>query len=325
MADYIVNSGTNSGATPTTPLAVSSTYVEGGPGGAYDQLVQRAYDRYVEFALRSQVLMRSFADKKPVQQAMPGYAVTFSLYNDLPAATTPLAETTDVEAATLDDVDQVSVILREYGNSVVNTRYSKETAFAEIESGIGNILAYNMADSMDKIVAGVLDSTTNVLDAGGPITGTEIRTAVAKLRGDNVVPRNGTLYTTVIHPDVAFDLRNAEGPNTFEDIRKYGGPEQHILTQMIGTYGGTEVIESNRAVVAEGVELDGSDTAYSTFVLGRQALAEAVAVEPHAVLGPVVDRLARMRPVGWTGILGWALYRPEAMWKITSTSSITGV
>ena len=323
MADYFVNSGTNSGATPTTPAAVSSTYAEGAAGEAYDQLVQRAYDRYVEFALRSQVLMRSFADKKPVQQAMPGYAVTFSLYNDLPAATTPLVEQTDVEAASMDDVDQVSVILREYGNSVVNTRYSKETAFAEIESGIGNILAYNMADSIDKVVAAVLDSSTNVLDAAGTVDGSNIRTAVAKLRGDNVVPRNGTLYTTVMHPDVAFDLRNADGPNTYEDVRKYGGPEDHILTQMVGTYGGTEVIESNRAPIADG-GVDGDDS-YSTFVLGRQALAEAVAVEPSVKLGPVVDRLSRFRPIGWHAILGFSLYRPEAMWKITSTSSIAGI
>jgi N4-gp56 family major capsid protein len=325
MADYFVNSGTNSGATPTTPAAVSATYAEGAAGEAYDQLIQRAYDRYVEFALRSQVLMRSFADKKPVQQAMPGYAVTFSLYNDLPAATTPLVEQTDVEAASMDDVDQVSVILREYGNSVVNTRYSKETAFAEIESGIGNILAYNMADSIDKVVAAVLDSSTNVLDAGGTVDGSNIRTAVAKLRGDNVVPRNGTLYTTVMHPDVAFDLRNAEGPNTYEDVRKYGGPEDHILTQMVGTYGGTEVIESNRAPVAEDADGDATANAYSTFVLGRQALAEAVAVEPSVKLGPVVDRLSRFRPIGWHAILGFSLYRPEAMWKITSTSSIAGI
>ena len=321
MADYIVNSFTNSGQTIKTPAVPSETYAQGDPSKAYDTLVQRAYDRYVEFALRSQVLFRSYADKRPVQQAMPGYAVTFSLYNDLAAATTPLDELTDVEAAAMDDVDTVSVILKEYGNAVVNTRYSVEHAFADIQPAIANILAYNMADSLDKVVAGVLDSSTQVIDSGGPITGEEIRKAVAKLRGDNVIPRNGTLYTTLMHPDVAFDLRNAVGPQTFEDIRKYGGPENHILQQVIGVYGGTEVIETPRSpITGPG---DATDV-YSTFVLGKQALAEAVSVEAHSVLGPVVDRLQRFRPLGWHFIGGWNLYRPEAMWKITSTSSIAG-
>ena len=321
MADFIVNSFTNSGQTIKTPAVPSETYAQGDPSKAYDTLVQRAYDRYVEFALRSQVLFRSYADKRPVQQAMPGYAVTFSLYNDLAAATTPLDELTDVEAAAMDDVDTVSVILKEYGNAVVNTRYSVEHAFADIQPAIANILAYNMADSLDKVVAGVLDTTTQVIDSGGSITGEEIRKAVAKLRGDNVIPRNGTLYTTLMHPDVAFDLRNSEGPNSFEDIRKYGGPENHILQQVIGVYGGTEVIETPRSpITGTG---DASDV-YSTFVLGKQALAEAVSVEAHSVLGPVVDRLQRFRPLGWHFIGGWNLYRPEAMWKITSTSSIAG-
>ena len=322
MADYIVNSFTNSGQTIKTAAAPSETYAQGDPSKAYDTLVQRAYDRYVEFALRSQVLFRSYADKRPVQQAMPGYAVTFSLYNDLAAATTPLDELTDVEAAAMDDVDTVSVILKEYGNAVVNTRYSVEHAFADIQPAIANILAYNMADSLDKVVAGVLDSTTQVIDAGGPLTGEEIRKAVAKLRGDNVIPRNGTLYTTLMHPDVAFDLRNSEGPNSFEDIRKYGGPENHILQQVIGVYGGTEVIETPRAPIDDKGDGDATTNEYSTFVLGKQALAEAVSVEAHSVLGPVVDRLQRFRPLGWHFIGGWNLYRPEAMWKITSTSTI---
>jgi N4-gp56 family major capsid protein len=319
MADYIVNSATNSGATLKTPAAPSSSYTQGVASASYDTLVQNAYDRYVEFALRSQVLFRSLADKKPVQQAMPGYAVTFSLYNDLAKATTPLSEAVDIESAAIDDVDQVSVILREYGNAVINTRYSSEAAFADIQPAIANILAFNMADSIDDIVATVLNATTQVEAAAGHMTGLEIRKVVAKLRGANVMPRDGMLYGTYMHPDVAFDLRNQSGANAFEDVRKYNG-EAPILQQVVGVYGGSEVVETPRCPV----DTTGAAAAhvYSTFVLGKQALAEATAIEPHAVLGPVVDRLQRFRPLGWHSIQGWSLYRPEAMWKITSTSSI---
>lgn len=321
MADSFITSATNSGATIKTAQAVSGNYVAGGAGASYDNLVQRAYDRMVEFALRSEPMFRTLADKRPVQQAMPGYAVTFSLYNDLAKATTPLAENTDVEAAALDDVDTVSVVLREYGNVVVNTRFSRETAFADIDPAIGNILAYNMADSIDEVVANILDSTSNTLSGegtNGEIDGVEIRKAVAKLRGANVVPRDGTLYTAMVHPDVGFDLRNASGPNAFEDVRKYTGAEP-ILAQTIGVYGGAAIVETPRCPVATDA-VNGDD--YSTFILGRQALAEAVAVEARTVLGPVVDRLERFRPLGWHMIAGWNLYRPEAMYKISTKSTI---
>ena len=120
MADNFIDSASNSGASIKTPPTVSSTLAAGGTGTGFDDLVARAYDRMIDFQLRSQVVFRDLADKRPVQQAMPGYAVTFSLYNDLAQATTPLAEVTDLDAAALDDVDQVSVVLKEYGNVVVN-------------------------------------------------------------------------------------------------------------------------------------------------------------------------------------------------------------
>ena len=67
-------------------------------------LVKTAYDRYVEFALRSQPMIRAVADKRPVQQAMPGSSVVFSLYNDLAPATSSLSESSDVDAVALPDV-----------------------------------------------------------------------------------------------------------------------------------------------------------------------------------------------------------------------------
>jgi len=66
------------------------------PGGsltttsAISNLVQTAYDQYVRMALRSIPVMRSLADVKPVQQAMPGSSVVFSIYSDLAQATSTL-------------------------------------------------------------------------------------------------------------------------------------------------------------------------------------------------------------------------------------------
>lgn len=296
-------------------------------------LVKAAYDRYVEFALRSQPLFRNLADKRPVQQAMPGSSVVFSLYQDLAAATSTLTETTDPDAVAISNVNTVSVTLNEYGNTVLNTRKLGEFAFSDVDPAIANIVAYNMADSIDKIVVNVLRGGTNViysgsatatsgLTVGDEIEGANIRKAVTKLRAANAVPKDSMLYAAYMHPEVAYDLRAETGSNSFEDIRKFTDPNVgNILNATTGVYGGAYVVETPRAYTA----LDGASSrkVYRTIVCGQQALAEATAVEPGIVVGPVVDKLMRFRPVGWYSLQGWSRYREEALYRIESTSSVS--
>ena len=302
----------------------SSTQVAG--------LVQAAYDRYVEFALRSQPLFRNLADKRPVQQAMPGSSVVFSLYQDLAAATGTLTETVDPDAVAISDVNTVSVTLNEYGNTVLNTRKLGEFAFSDVDPAVANIVAYNLADSIVQVVVNTLIGGTNVIYAGGKsatsgitasdtIDNADIRKAVAKLRAANAVPREGMLYAAYIHPEVAHDLRGETGALAFEDIRKYTEPSVgNILNQVTGVLGGAYFVETPRAYVAT----DGASSAknYRTIIAGQQALAEATAVEPGVVIGPVVDKLMRFRPIGWYSLQGWARYREEALYRIESGSSI---
>jgi len=61
---------------------------------------------------------------------------------------------------------------------------------------------------------------------------------------------------------------------------------------------------------------------YNTYVLGQQALAEAVWKEPGIEFGNVVDKLNRFRPVGWHGILNWSIFRQEALYRIETASSV---
>ena len=303
---------------------------------AVSGLVKAAYDRYVEFALRSQPLMRSLADKRPVQQAMPGSSVVFSIYNDLAAATSTLTETTDPDAVALSDVSTVSVTLNEYGNTVLQTRKLGEFAFSDIDPAVANIVAFNLADSMDSVVNAVLIGGTNVEYATGgattpsstatvasedTIAAADVRKVVAKLSANKAVPREGQLYAAYAHPEVTHDLRAETGSGSFDDIRKYTeGNVGNILGGVVGVMHGAYFVETPRAYTAT----DGASSTkvYRTIIAGQQALAEAVAVEPGIVIGPVVDRLMRFRPVGWFGLLGHARYREAALYRIESASSI---
>ena len=236
-------------------------------------LVKTAYDRYVEFALRSQPLIRSVADKRPAQQAMPGSSVVFSIYNDLAPATASLSETTDPDAIALSDVTTVAVTLQEYGNASLVTRKLQLFSLSDVDPAVADIIAYNMADSLDRLAMDTLRTGSNVIYGGArtstatitasdTITAANIRRAVAKLRSNKAVPREGSLYWTGIHPEVSHDLRAETGVGGWNDMHKYAETGTgNFWAGSIGTYEGAFFVETPR--MYRGV--DGADqTALAT-------------------------------------------------------------
>ena len=398
---------------PNAYTSTGSTSLGGTAGGA--GLVQKAYDRLLEFALRSEPLIRSVADKRPARQAIPGSTVVLQLYKDLDAATSTLAETTDPDAVAMSTPNSVTITLNEYGNAVLVTRALELFSLADVDPAIANIIAFNLADSIDKVAMETLRAGSNVIYSGSTATSTatitaaatltsaNLRRAVAKLRANKAVARKGSLYWGGIHPEVSHDLRAETGAAAWRDPHNYqdgsqiwageigqyeglffvespriysakDGADQTALTTtavtVAGTSGGFTFGVASSAVIATRAEVgdkiagtgiatgakitsistsgstttftvDTANTAavtattvvtvtpvtrvYRTILAGKQAMAEAVAEEPHVVIGPVVDKLMRHRPMGWYGVLGFARYREEALYRIESGSSIAAL
>ena len=386
-----------------------SNSLGGTVGGA--GLVQKAYDRLIEFALRAQPLIRSVADKTPARQSIPGSSVVLQRYVDLTKKTATLTETVDPDAVALATPTYTTITLAEYGNAVLVTRALELFSLADVDPAIANIIAFNMADSMDEVAQTVLRAGTNVLRGGTAtsrvaLTSSDVftsalaRKATAKLRSNKAIPRKGSLYWAGIHPEVSHDLRAETGVGSWRQPHEYQSNDA-IWAGEIGTYEGAFYVESPRMYsdklgadrtalattavtvaaasaatsfgiasssviattaqpgdkisgtgIASGslivsIETTGStstvtvDTAFSaavtatttitvtpetkvfnTYFAGQQALAEAVAEEPHVVIGPVVDKLMRHRPLGWYGVLGQAIYREEALYRVETSSSI---
>ena len=383
----------------------------GTAGGA--GLVQKAYDRLLEFALRSEPLLRSVADKRPARQAFPGSTVVLQRYVDLAQKTSTLSETTDPDAVALSTPTSVTITLNEYGNAVLVTRALELFSLADVDPAVANIIAYNLADSIDAVVGTTLIGGTNVL-YGGTRTSTatiaatdvidsaDIRKAVAKLRANKAKARRGSYYWCGIHPEVSHDLRaesgnlgwnfvHAQTPGNVDKIwageigdyegaffvespripnAKDGADQTNLTTTEVtvaGTSAGFTIGVAATSVVALRAEVgdkiaatnmgsgakiaaistSGDTTTitltvantgavalaatvtvtpvtrvFDTLVCGQQALAEAVAEEPHIVIGNVTDKLMRFRPMGWYGVLGFARYREEALYRIETGSSI---
>ena len=385
--------------------STGSTSLGGTVGGA--GLVQKAYDRLIEFALRAQPLIRSVADKTPARQSIPGSSVVLQRYVDLTKKTSTLTETVDPDAVALATPTYTTITLAEYGNAVLVTRALELFSLADVDPAVANIIAFNMADSIDEVAQTVLRAGDNVL-RGGTATSTATlassdvftsalaRKATAKLRANKAIPRKGSLYWAGIHPEVAHDLRAETGVGSWRQPHEYQSNDQ-IWAGEIGTYEGAFYVESPRlysgkdgvarttssttttasaasgattlalaavtgiavgdnlkatglatagvvvtaidglnvtidtAVLSAGVTSGATVTitpitkVFNTYFAGQQALAEAVAEEPHVVIGPVVDKLMRHRPLGWYGVLGHAIYRQEALYRVETSSSINYV
>jgi len=375
-------------------------------------LVQKAYDRLVEFELRATPLLRSVADKKPARQAMPGSSIALQIYADMAKATSVLSEEVDPTAVALGTPTIVNITVNEYGNSTLVTKKLGLLSLADVDPAVANIIAFNMADSIDDLAQTALLTGTNVIygtagastptstvtvAAEDSISAADIRRAVAKLRANKTNARKGSLYWCGLHPEVSHDLRaetgaaswrlpheyqsngeiwageigNFEGAYFIESPRLYNALDGADATALAtasavsGVSGEFTIVAANAAfggLAKVGDKISGTNVGtaakitaisvgatnttftvsvansgtvgtntltvtpvtrvYRTFLAGQQALAEAVVEEPHVVIGPVVDRLMRQRPIGWYGVLGHAIYRNEALFRIETSSSI---
>ena len=292
-------------------------------------LVQTAYDQYVRMALRSIPVMRAIADVKPVQQAMPGSSVVFSIYSDLAAATSTLTETTDVSSVALGNPSQVTVTLQEYGSAVTTTKKLNLTSFNDVDAALADIIAYNAADSIDQVVAGVLTAGTNVIYAGtatntngllatSTISVADIREAVVQLRTNKAVPRIGELYAAYLHPRQSADLRAESGTGGFQELTKYV-ERTPFVAGAVGVLEGAFIVETPRVPFANN---SGSVPVYKAVIAGREALAEAMAQDISTVIGPEIDALRRFRTIGWYYFGGFNRLREAALYRIESATSI---
>jgi len=306
-------------------------------------LMVSAWDRKMRLALRAIPQFRQIADARVVQQTNPGETVTFHFYGDLEPTVETLDEIADGDATKIANPTRVSVTLEERGNYTVTTKRVQEFSLdGELNGNIANQIAYNQAVSINEVVQQEMETTLNSVyceddgtdqtvsaateafdssKATGDINSEALRYAVTDLRTKSVVPVRGSMYATFIHPEVSHDIRRDTDPAGWRLPHQYVDTENLYIGE-IGSWEGLIFIETPFCRKTEDAE-----AVYSTYVFGREALAEAVAEEPHLVVNGNLgqDVFNRKTSVGWYGILGHTLFRPEPLIQIGSTSSITDV
>ena len=305
---------------------------------------QTAFEKLAYFALRDEMYFDQFADVQATNATNPGATVTFTIFQNMAAATTALGEAEDVTPVALSD-SQVSVTLNEYGNATVTTAKLRATSFLPVAPIAANAVGYNAGLSIDTIARNAAEAGTNVIYATGGATdpssrttinsddvlaANDVRRVVAQLRKANVPTINGS-YVGMIHPDVSYDFRSATDAAAWRTPANYVNP-QGIYTGEIGMFEGVRFVEAPRAPLFANAS-DNSGSAgtidvYGTLIMGRQALAKGISLggeygaQPSMVYGTVTDILKRFRPVGWKHFVGYGVFRQEALRRIESASSI---
>lgn len=321
--------------------------------GALENLIQVAYDRRLDREFTAATLLRSFADKKVINQTQPGATVTFSIHKNMSVDYTALNEVTDGNEAVIDNPTQISVTVNEHGRHTIYTEALTQFAFDDaLAKNVTDTIKTNQLETLDGLVAmvlrgdniraagteattvyntvidGVFFSTLAAADAAigtaSALTADDVRAIVAELRTASVPTWDANNYVALIHPRVAAAFRASTDQAGWRYANTYVDTT-NLMSDEIGIFENVRFVSTSRVLPKSSVggsEMWGEDGegVYSTFFLGRQALAELVVKEPSVIVdGNVPDVYGRKTAIGWYGILGWNLYRPESLFTVKST------
>ncbi len=305
-------------------------------GGWADQgAAALAYDLLFRWALRNHPICRQFADVRPAD--VKHQAKSYRLFKNqdfaestVTAAMTPLDEETDISAVKLPTPTYVDLTPKEYGFGTVRTLKLKNRSLVQIDPVIAQAVAYHQVRVVDGLVQGVLAAGSNQvyagagnaavddIAAGDVLTAANLRQIVTRLRSASVQPRDDIFYVGVIHPHVEMALRADTDAAAWRTPQTYGTDQTRLYRGEIGEFEGLRFVTNPRTTVADNAT---AVPVYKSYFMGKEALAEAVNVEPEIRIAPVVDKLSRNAGIGWYGDLDFARFREEAL--IVANSTLT--
>jgi len=296
------------------------------------QFVTKAYDLAVYPALRPELIFDQFATVRATNTTHRGGSVRFSFVDDLSENTTPLLENIDVDSVALNS-KALTVSMREYGTAVTNTALIRGTSMIAMDPLIAERVGYNAGLSIDTLCRTALDATTITYDDGSTatvgsigdgssaLTGAVLRQGVARLRAANVRPLRGGNYVAVISPYQAQQLMSETTDTGWRWMVGYAGGEgtagNSVFMGEVGTYEGVRIIVNNH-LTSQG----------RGYLMGAEALAKAFSTapgygpDPKTVVSPVVDKLRRFASVGWYHLVGYSVFRADALLQIRTSASL---
>jgi N4-gp56 family major capsid protein len=305
-------------------------------GGWQTNTVKPAWDLAFRTALNVLPTCRQFVDVRPDRVTHTGDSQTLQITQNhteatVTAAKTPLSEQVDPDAVQHPATNTVTLTPKEYGFLELTTAKLRNRSMVPLQPEVIRTVAdhcYKVVDELlqDQMVLGTQvyrggdRAATNLVTTGDTLTTRLIQLAVAKLRSNGAMSRDGEFYAGIVHPNVVFDIRREGGSGGWRVPNEYGNSHK-LYRGEFGEWEGVRFIQNARARVAgDGAS---SGNVYRSYILGAEALAESVVVEPSVEISPIVDRFRRFVPIGWYGDFDFKVFRDKALVRLeTATAAI---
>ena len=294
MKDFILNLQlfADAGTVVNTMGGTVNAYTgEAAPSSAFNTTLKTFYDTELLENTRMGLYYAQFAKKQTLPKNH-GTTLEWRKWNTF-AKATELQEGVIPSGQQFGQTAKTGAI-KEYGTYATISKNLEFHAYDDVILGATEEMGASAAETQETLIRDGLLANTNVMYcdnvtlADGSIAGTPtspatmeasatvmslltpamINKAVTKMKKDKVQRINGKFYA-VIHPSVAFDLRESKG---WIDAHKYGAPEE-LFNGEIGELHGVRFIESPDAPVLGGGDYTNKagTVTYATYFFGKDA------------------------------------------------------
>lgn len=295
------------------------------------------YDTTLLENARESMVFTQFGKKQP----MKGNKVEWRKFNTFKKAMTPLQEgviptgqnfgMTSIEAETsqhgdftavsdrleLESYDDVIFGATEEMGAVSGETYDTLTRNVLV-AGNSVMYAENTAEGME----GEIPTDRHGLETMCLMTPKMLHKAAVWLK-KNKAPKIDGAYVALMHPSVAYDLKESK---EWKEFHKYNAVEP-IFKDEVGMMHGVRVIETNEAKIWDNAGPDGSEKAYCTLVLGKDAFG---VLDPQGegmemiikTKGQIGGPLEQFSTIGYKFCHGAKILYQERMLRIESRSTL---
>lgn len=282
----------------------------------------RAALEYVKKGL----VIEQLGDPVPLKQKF-GKQATWVKYAKLPLITSATTEGTPPTPRAITSA-QITAAVSQFKDAVQYTDFFEATAADNIVKNIKELVATQMAESLDyNCYASLVSALSDNINYPGTITAlSDVDSAdiltlnaalkqAAELKGNDVGPHSSGDYVMTIHPNQEYNFKTDSTAGGWADVHKYTdmGVKQIFNNELGKAYGIRFVSTTQITSTSSGTS--GNATVYSNIIFGRQpfgtvkldGFSMGVVLKGFGSAG-TADPVDELATIGWKAYRAWPYF-----------------
>lgn len=313
---FAFTAGQTAGTPTVNPINVTTQ-------GSMSPTMKTFYDTSLLENAREQMVLQQFGRKQPLH----GNKVEWRKFNTFAKALTPLTEGVIPSGQTF-GMTNIEAETTQHGDYVAVSDRLELEAYDDVIYGASEEMGVAGGETFETLTRNILVAGTSVAYGGGKdsrsaLTNADVLTPDLVNKAQtwlkkNKAPKIDGSYVAIIHPSVAYDLRNSD---EWKEYHKYNDVTP-IFKGEIGELHGVRFIESNEAKIWK----DGETCVYATLFLGKDSFGVLdpegegmqMIIKPRTVAGGPLDQFST---IGYKFNHGAKILYPERLLRVETGSS----